>query len=371
MASPVDEKYLEMALKLADRGLGRTAPNPPVGAVLVSDGEVVGSGFHPEAGQPHAEIFALRQAGERAVGADLYVTLEPCCHKGRTGPCTEAIIAAGVRRVVVGAIDPNPQVAGQGVRRLQEAGIEVRTGVLEDPCRRLIAPFAKHVTSGRPFVIFKAAMTLDGQTATSTGKSQWISCAESRHKVHQLRDQVDAVMVGSKTVASDNPRLTTRLPSEGRAPVSIVVDSRLATSPMAAVYNQNSPAKTLLLTGPGHAAGLLDSFRERGVELLELAVVDGQLDLVEAMIKLGRMDLQTILLEGGSGLAGAMLRCGLIDRVMLFVAPLLFGGCDGAPIFSGPGVENLVDAFRLCDVRVTVVGEDILLEGEVARCSPD
>ncbi|PLX72936.1 MAG: bifunctional diaminohydroxyphosphoribosylaminopyrimidine deaminase/5-amino-6-(5-phosphoribosylamino)uracil reductase RibD [Desulfuromonas sp.] len=371
MASSTDEKYLQMALELAGRGLGRTAPNPPVGAVLVRDGEVVGSGFHPKAGQPHAEIFALRQAGVKAAGADLFVTLEPCCHQGRTGPCTEALIAAGVRRVVIGAIDPNPQVAGQGLRRLQESGMTVRTAVLEEPCRRLIAPFAKHVTTGRPFVIFKAAMTMDGQTATSAGESQWISCAESRLKVHQLRDQVDAIMVGSKTVITDNPRLTTRLPSGGRDPVRIVIDSRLATSPMAAVYNQSSPAKTLLMTGSGHSAGQLADFRERGIEVHEVAVGDGHLDLVEVMERLGRLNLQAILLEGGSALAGAMLRCGLVDRVMLFVAPLLLGGCDGSPIFSGPGVENLVDAFRLIDVRVTVVGEDILLEGEVAKCSPD
>ena len=242
------EKYMHRAIAQARKGLGRTAPNPPVGAVLVRDAEVVGEGFHPAAGQAHAEIFALREARERARGSELYVTLEPCCHQGRTGPCTTALIEAEVARVYVGTLDPNPQVAGQGLEKLRQAGIEVICDVLRSECRELIAPFAKHIINGMPYVVYKAAMTLDGQTATPSGDSRWISCAASREIVHQLRNQVDGIMVGSGTVVADNPLLTTRLPGESRDPVRIVFDGRLATSPQANVYCQDSPAQTILVT---------------------------------------------------------------------------------------------------------------------------
>ena len=253
------EKLMQKAIELAQQGLGRTAPNPPVGAVLVRDGNIVGEGFHPAAGQPHAEIFALRAAGDLAQGADLYVTLEPCCHQGRTGPCTEAIVEAGVSRVFVGAQDPNPMVAGKGVERLRGAAIEVVTDILNHECRRLIAPFAKHVTSGLPYVVLKSAMTLDGQTATLTGDSKWISCEASRNLVHQLRNQVDAIMVGSGTVVADNPKLTTRLAEGGRDPVRIVMDGGLRTTPDAQVYTQSSKAQTILVTSETHAEADLTS----------------------------------------------------------------------------------------------------------------
>ncbi|MDT8441279.1 MAG: bifunctional diaminohydroxyphosphoribosylaminopyrimidine deaminase/5-amino-6-(5-phosphoribosylamino)uracil reductase RibD [Desulfuromonadales bacterium] len=371
MKRTMHEQFMRQALALAGRGAGRTAPNPPVGAVLVRDGVEVGRGFHPAAGEPHAEIFALRQAGESARGADLYVTLEPCCHQGRTGPCTEALIRAGVHRVFVGVHDPNPQVAGQGIRRLQAVGIEVVVGLLEKPCHRLIAPFAKHILSGLPFVTFKAAMTLDGRTATAGGESQWISCEQSRLQVHRLRNRVDAVMVGAQTVLDDDPRLTTRLAEGGRDAVRVVVDSRLRTPPQAAVYAQESAAPTLLLTAADQPAARLRPYRQHGVEVIGLGRAGEHLDLVAAMHCLGERNLQSILLEGGATLAGAMLRSGLIDRVMLYVAPLLFGGSDGRALFAGAGVQRLAEAFRLSDLQLSMVGEDLLLEGEVARCSPD
>lgn len=365
------EKYMQMALDLAHKGVGRTAPNPPVGAVLVHAGQVVGRGYHPAAGQPHAEIFALCQAGEKARGADLYVTLEPCCHQGRTGPCTEALIEAGVRRVMVGTRDPNPQVAGQGLQRLQEAGLEVHAGLLEQSCRRLIAPFSRQVLAGRPFVIFKAAMSLDGKTATAGGQSQWISCDQSRQRVQQLRDQVDAILVGSRTVLADNPRLTTRLPQGGRDPVRIVVDGDLVTDPESAVYHRNPQGRTLLITAGNQDSQRLQPYQERGVDIIGVSRCGDHLDLVEVMHRLSQRNLQAILLEGGATLAGAMLRGGLVDRVMLFVAPLLFGGGDGQGLFSGLGVQGLAEAFRLTDLRVDRSGEDILIEGEVVPCLPD
>ena len=358
------EKLMQKAIDLAQQGLGRTTPNPPVGAVLVREGIIVGEGFHPEAGQPHAEIFALRAAGELAQDADLYVTLEPCCHQGRTGPCTEAIIEAGVSRVFVGAQDPNLLVAGGGIKRLRSAGIEVFIDVLNHECRRLIAPFAKHVTSGVPYVVLKSAMTLDGQTATLTGDSKWISCEASRNLVHQLRNQVDAIMVGSGTVVADNPKLTTRLAEGGRDPVRIVMDGSLRTSTDAQVYTQASEAQTVLVTLEAHAEADLRPYRDAGADIVRVREVEGSLDLTAALEELANRNLYYILLEGGILLGGAMLRAGLIDRLMLFVAPKILGG-QGRGLLAGAGVDSMADAFALKNLNARKVDTDILLEGEV------
>lgn len=358
------------AVELARRGEGRTAPNPPVGAVLVRDGVVVGEGYHPAAGEPHAEIFALRAAGERSHGADLYVTLEPCCHQGRTGPCTEALIAAGVRRVFYGTVDPNPRVTGQGLERLQSAGIEIIAAPLGDDCRRLIAPFAKHVATGRPYVILKAAMTLDGQLATSSGESQWISGESSRELVHRLRDRVDGILTGAGTVLADNPRLTVRLPHGGRNPARIILDSRLRTTPAARVFSPEVAGRRLLVTADDVLKKRTEPFTHLGVEVVAVPRDGEHLALEAVMDALGQRGLQCLLVEGGGALNGALLRAGLVDRLMLFVAPLLLGGCDGTPLFAGNGVVHLAEALRLREVQVSRVGDDLLLEGEVSRCSP-
>jgi diaminohydroxyphosphoribosylaminopyrimidine deaminase / 5-amino-6-(5-phosphoribosylamino)uracil reductase len=365
------ERYMARAIELAQCGEGRTAPNPPVGAVLVRDGQIVGEGYHPAAGAPHAEIFALRAAGELARGADLYVTLEPCCHQGRTGPCTEAVIAAGVSRVFYGAVDPNPRVSGAGLARLRAAGLVVAAAPLAVACQRLIAPFTKHVTSGRPYVILKAAMSLDAQLATAAGESRWISGEASRALVHRLRDRVDGILTGAGTVAADDPRLTTRLPEGGRNPTRIVLDSQLRTAPQALVYSAEASGRRLLVTAAEHGAGRLAPYRHQGVEVVTAPRRDGHLDLGAIMDQLGERGLQTLLVEAGGALNGALLRAGLVDRVMLFVAPLLFGGSDGKPLFAGAGAARLTGALRLTDLRVSRVGDDLLLEGEVARCSPD
>lgn len=360
---------MRRALELGAQAEGRTRPNPAVGAVVVRDDTIVGEGYHPAAGQPHAEIFALRDAAGLALGADLYVTLEPCSHQGRTGPCTEAIIAAGIARVFVGTQDPNPQVAGSGIRRLQEAGIQVEVGLCQSDCRRLIAPFAKHVTTGLPYVILKSAVTLDGQTATSTGDSQWISNTVSREEVHRLRDRVDAIMVGIGTVLSDDPRLTTRLPG-GRDPQRIVVDSHLRTPPEAALLHLDSTASTLI----AHLAVAPQENRqhlvENGAELLEAAACDGHVDLHDLLEQLGRRGVQSILLEGGAQLNAAFLKAGLVDRMMVFVAPKVIGGSGGPGIFAGAGVACLADAVGLEEIRVSRFGDDVLIEGEVKRCLP-
>ena len=358
------DQFMQKALALARMGLGRTAPNPPVGAVLVRDGKVVGEGFHPAAGEPHAEIFALREAGALARGADLYVTLEPCCHTGRTGPCTEAIIAAGVARVHVGAVDPNPQVAGKGIIRLQNAGIQITEGLNESECRNLIAPFSKILRTGLPYVVYKAAMTLDGQTATTGGDSKWISCEKSRELVHLLRNQVDGIIAGSGTVKTDDPKLTTRLNVPGRDPVRIVLDGSLSTSPQANVYSQLSEAGSLLITASEHGPEKLQPFLAAGVEVIQVKRHAKGLDLREAMAELGRRDLQYLLLEGGSQLAAAMLKAELVDRMMVFVAPKLVGG-DGRGLFAGDGVDTISNAYRLEQLQTRQVDCDILVEGEV------
>lgn len=365
------ESYMLRALQLARQGEGRTAPNPPVGAVLVADGVVVGEGFHPVAGQSHAEIFALRAAGKEASGSDLYVTLEPCCHHGRTGPCTEAIISAGVRRVIYGVVDPNPRVAGQGLAQLRAAGIEVIAGPLAEECRQLLAPFAKAIHSRLPFVTFKAAMSLDGQTATSQGESQWISGVESRELVHHLRNRVDGILVGSGTVIADDPQLTVRLPDVGRNPARIVIDGRLRTSPSARVYSPGQPGRRLLLTGDDIPVDRLAPFIDLGVEVVAVPHDNMYLNLVAAMTEICDRGLHNLLLESGGDLSGAMLRAGLVDRLMLFVAPVLFGGGDGRPLFSGAGTVSLAKAIALTGLRARQVGCDVLLEGEVVRCSPD
>jgi len=363
---------MRRALELARRGLGRTRPNPPVGAVIVTDGRIVGEGFHPAAGQPHAEIFALRQAAEAARGSDVFVTLEPCSHSGRTGPCAEALVRAGVGRVWVGCGDPNPEVDGRGIAMLEAAGIDVRRGLLEDECRWLIAPFALHKRHGRPLVTLKAAVTLDGKTATCQGESQWISCEESRADVHQFRDQVDAIMVGVGTVLRDNPRLTTRLPGGGQDPLRVVVDSRLRTPPEAAVINPNSGNGVLIATTPEADPARRKTLEAAGAQVLVCNAVEGQgVDLHDLLHQLGDMDIMHVMLEGGATLNQGAFQAGMIDRLRLYVAPTLFGGSDGKGIFSGHGIGYLAAASRLTSLRFRQSGRDLLVEGEVERCSQD
>jgi diaminohydroxyphosphoribosylaminopyrimidine deaminase / 5-amino-6-(5-phosphoribosylamino)uracil reductase len=361
--------YMRRALALARRGQGRTAPNPAVGAVVVRAGQVVGAGFHPAAGEPHAEIFALRQAGALARGADLYVTLEPCCHQGRTGPCTDAILQAGIARVYAGCVDPNPKVSGQGLTLLRQGGVTTEVGILETECRRLIAPFAKHLIAGLPYVILKAAMTLDGRTATATGHSRWISNPASRRQVHRLRDRVDAIMVGIGTVLRDDPLLTTRLPRGGRDPLRVVVDAALRISEEAAILNLSSAAPTLIATTAQADRDKAERLTGRGVEILYVEERDGRVDLTALLRQLGARGVQSLLLEGGATLNAAALQAGLVDRVMIFVAPRLLGG-EGLGLFSGPGPLTMDHARLLTDLRVRRFGDDVLIEGEVERCLP-
>lgn len=364
------EKIMGRALALARRGVGKTSPNPAVGCVIVRDGVVVGEGWHRRAGTPHAEVHALRQAGELSRGADVYVTLEPCSHFGKTPPCADALVDAGVRRVFVGMVDPNPKVSGRGIERLRSAGIEVVTGIWESECRRLNEPFLKHVTTGLPFVILKSAMTMDGKTATVTGDSRWISNEKSRHYVHRLRAMVDAIMVGVGTVLADDPQLTARIPG-GKDPQRVVVDSSLRISPDARMLRQESSAATIIATvsDDRHRVEQLESI---GAEVLRCRGNQGRVDLRDLLARLGARGVQSILLEGGSELAGEALRAGLIDKCVLFYAPKFLGGADGFGLFGGPSAERMNGCLRLKDVTVRRFGDDVMIEAYPEEpCLPD
>jgi diaminohydroxyphosphoribosylaminopyrimidine deaminase/5-amino-6-(5-phosphoribosylamino)uracil reductase len=356
----IHEKYMRRALVLARKGMGKTGPNPAVGCVIVRDGAIVGEGWHRRAGTPHAEVHALLAAGGMARYADVYVTLEPCAHFGRTPPCADALIEAGVGRVFAGMVDPNPRVAGKGLERLAAAGIGVVSGVLEDACREVNEPFIKHVTTGLPFVVLKSALTMDGKSATSSGDARWITNDRSRRFVHKLRSRLDAIMVGAGTVVADDPELTCRIPG-GRDPMRVVVDSRLKVPLHARVFHLKSGAKTVVATVSGDAAKIA-GIRELDADLLICREKDGRVDLHDLMARLGAMGVQSLLLEGGSTLAGEALRLGLIDKALLFYAPKLVGG-DGPGLFAGSGVERMEDAIPLKKVTLARFGEDILIQG--------
>jgi len=358
------EATMRRALRLAARG--RTSPNPRVGAVVVAGGEVVGEGFHERCGGPHAEVHALAAAGPQARGADLYVTLEPCNHHGRTPPCTEAILAAGIRRVFIGHRDVDPHVAGGGAARLTAAGVEVIADVVVGPCRAFYEAYDVHRRLGRPHVLLKAGMTLDGRLATRTGQSKWITGEAARRAVHRLRSQVDAILVGVGTVLADDPELTARTGRGPRHdPVRVVVDSRGRTPPEARVIAHGSAAPTLVAhtaEGAGAAARLV----WHGVEALECVGCDGRVDLADLLRRLARRGIVSLLAEGGGEVHWSLLEAGLVDRVMLFVAPVIVGGRSAVPVVGGQGVEDMSRAFPIESVRLRRLGRDLVIEGRVA-----
>jgi diaminohydroxyphosphoribosylaminopyrimidine deaminase/5-amino-6-(5-phosphoribosylamino)uracil reductase len=358
-----DEKFMKEALRQARKGVGRTSPNPAVGAVLVRRGKVIASGYHKRAGAPHAEVEVLSKVKARK-GDTLYVTLEPCHHHGRTPPCTEAVLRSGLKRVVVGMKDPNPNVRGGGCEVLARKGVEVRVGVLEKECRRLNEWFLKYVTTGRPFVMAKTALTLDGWTATATGHSQWVTSERARRFGHRLRDQVDGIMVGIGTVVADDPLLTTRLRHRaGRDPVRIVVDTRLKIPESARVLHADSEAECLLAVGEEVSGKRLEAVRKRGVSTLICPTKAGKLDLASLMKRLGNRSITSVLLEGGATLMGAMIREKLVDKFFVFKAPKILGGDDGIPMAAGPGPQRMDGSLCLKDVEIRRLGEDFLVTG--------
>ncbi len=353
---------MRAALRLARRGLGRTSPNPPVGAVVVRDGEIVGKGYHRRPGAAHGEVAALRDAGKRARGATLYVTLEPCNHQGRTPPCTEAIANTGIARVVIGVADPNPHVGGGGTQRLRRLGIEVAIGVEEERCRELIAPFEKAVTTGLPLVTLKLAASLDGRIATKGGESRWITGERSRRLVHRWRDEMDAIMVGAGTVLADDPSLTCRR-HRGRDPLRVIVDGRLRIPVDAKVLTNDLASGTLVATTRS-AGGKVKKMLSNGVQVETFTNSDARISHKALLRRLVRRGVSSLLLEGGAELAAGALRAGVVDRVACFVAPTIIGG-DGVAMIDALSLGRLKDAPRLRDVRVSRLGADVLIEGKI------
>lgn len=360
--SIIDKQFIERAIELAEKGRGRTSPNPLVGAILVKDGNVVGEGYHEKVAGPHAEINALNSAGDGARGATLYVTLEPCPIYGRTPPCTEAITAAGVSRVVAGLIDPNPKVSGRGLEQLKKAGIKVENNVLSDVIRKQNEAYLKFIATGEPFVLLKVAMSLDGKIATKVGDSRWITGDESRELVHKLRDEYDAIMVGIGTILIDNPRLDVRLEErEPKNPLRVIVDSEGRIRLNAQVVETASEIPTLVATTKRISAKKADDLRKKGVEVLVLGERKDRVDLSELLSELGGREIASVLLEGGATLAMSAVEDGLVDKFIFFIAPKLIGG-EAPSFFGGSGVEAVREAKELRITDVRLVGEDVMIE---------
>jgi len=350
---------MRAALTLAARGLGQVAPNPAVGCLVVKDGRVVGRGWTQPGGRPHAETEALRQAGKAAAGATVYVSLEPCAHHGKTAPCAEALVAAGVARVVVALEDPDPRVAGRGLDLLQQAGIAVTVGVARGQAERLNAGFLKRIIKGQPLVVLKLATSLDGRIATHSGHSQWITGELARRRAHLLRARADAILVGSGTAVSDNPRLDVRLPGlEGRRPLRVVIDGRLRLPLTHDLVARAAAVPTLLVTHDGNEAARLQAYQDAGVEVVQVATdADGHVSLDATLSLLGERGITRLLVEGGGHLAASLLRGGLIDRLAWFQAPLVIGG-DGVAAVSGFGVDRLDEAPRFSEILMAQLGRD-------------
>ncbi len=359
-----DERFMWMALDLARQGRGRTSPNPMAGAVVVQGSEVIGTGYHQAAGTAHAEVIALKKAGNKARDATMYVNLEPCAHYGRTGPCTDAIINAGISRVVAGMQDPNPIVAGRGIKQLADAGIKVKVGVLEQKARQLNEIFIKYITTGLPFVGVKVAMSLDGKIGTATGESHWITGNKSRQFVHRLRDQSDTVMVGIQTVLRDDPRLTTRLESgEGKDSVRVIVDSTARLPINARIVATASQVRTILAVTEHASEEKCKALQDKGIEIIKLPGKKKRVDVTELMKKLAELELTAVLVEGGGTLNYSLLEESLVDKIFAFIAPLIIGGQDSPTPFSGDGVSNLKKAWPVENIELKQFDQDLLLIG--------
>lgn len=349
-----DDQYMQLALNLAKSAEGHTNPNPLVGAVLVKDGMIVGTGLHRKAGEPHAEVHAFRMAGEHAKGATLYVTLEPCSHFGKTPPCANLVKDSGVKRVVVAMQDPNPSVAGRGIGLLRDAGIEVEVGMLEQQAQKLNERFVHNMLTERPFVVSKYAMTMDGKIATANGHSKWITSEAARADVHILRDKMDGILVGVGTVLADDPKLTTRLPErEGKNPTRIILDRSLRT-PLSANVMQTDEAATIIVTEV-HDEKKLAQYKDFGVQMMQ-ANLDDLTGVLQQLYKLG---VTNLLVEGGGEVNASFLRAGLIDKFIVYMAPKVLGGRHSITPFTGADVELMDEAMALTLDTVELIGPDL------------
>ena len=365
MWSDFEREVMKRAVEEAKRG--RPSPNPRVGAAIVRDRTLISVGHHERAGEAHAEVDAIRNADASVEGATLFVTLEPCNHQGRTGPCTEAILDAGIARVLIGCRDPAPHVAG-AIDRLKSAGVEVEVGLMEQECTALVADFAKHIRTGLPFVTLKAAVTLDGKIATRTGDSKWITGEEARTETHRMRDESDAILVGVGTVLADDPRLTVRH-FEGRDPLRVVLDADLRIPPDAAILAQApaSDAGTLVFHAHDADTARSEALSDSAIELIPVSRHARGVDLKEVLKVLGGRDVVRLLVEGGSHVHGTFLDLGLADRAAIFIAPRIVGDADAISFAAGAGVDSIEHAWRLVRTRVQGFGSDWLVSGDFER----
>lgn len=359
--------YMRQALSLAKLALGQVSPNPAVGAVVVKNGEVVGQGYTQPPGSWHAEIMALKQAGEQARGGVMYVTLEPCCHHGRTPPCTQAISAAGISKVHMAMLDPNHLVSGKGKSELEKEGIKTRVGEHEDEARVVNEAYIKFITTGMPLVTAKYAVSLDGKIATKTGDSKWISGSESRKYVHCLRYTTDAIMAGANTVLTDDPHLTCRYGGKGgtarKQPLRVIVDGGGRIPLSSQVFGE--PGKVLLALGSPAEPATRESFDRAGVEVLELPSKEGMVDLEKLLKALGEREITSVLVEGGGILLGSLFDLKLVDKVVAFIAPIIIGGAEAKPAVAGKGVDKIADALKLERINLEKFGEDLMVTGYV------
>ncbi len=370
MWSGEDIKYMRRALRHGENGLGYTTPNPAVGAVVARQGMILGEGRHQKAGTPHAEFHALRAAGDAAKGADLYVTLEPCNHIGRTPPCTHAILQAGIRRVVIGTLDPNPKVAGGGSEFLRDKGIEVETGCLRDECRLLIAPFTKHILTGIPWVRSKVACSLDGRTATRTGHSKWITNQQARRSGHRLREISDAILVGKGTIVADNPQLTCRKGKKTvKDPIRVVLDSGLSVDPTSRICRLKSSAPTVIIGVEGKSTDEHRKALEASGAKVWFTPPDGQgrVNIRDVLRMLGDFGAQSLLVEGGATVHGAFWDRAFVDEAFFYYAPMVIGGKDARPAIGGSGAKNVERATRLSKVQHRKLGDNWLIRGLVTN----
>ncbi len=359
------EHFMKIALELAARGKGYTSPNPMVGAVVVKNGKIIGQGWHEKVGGPHAEVNAINDAGDAASGSTLYVTLEPCNHQGRTPPCTQKILAANIRHVVMAMTDPNPDVSGGGAAFLTQNGITVDSGICEAEARRLNESFIKYSAVKRPFVLLKCAATLDGRIATRTGDSKWVTGASSRKYVHELRHASDAILVGVNTVKADNPSLTTRLDDKkGKDPIRIVLDTRLSIPENSKLLQIPAGSDTLIITGNSKSSSKRDAIENSGVKVIDAVLnADGRIDLDALMTQLGQMGITSLLIEGGAQVAASALQAGIVDKINFFYAPRILAADDGIPMCSGTGPELMADSIPVKDIRVRQFDNDVMIEG--------
>ncbi len=363
-----DYQYMQRAFELAKKGVGSVNPNPLVGAVIVRNDKIIGEGYHEFYGGPHAEVNAFRSATENVEGACMYVTLEPCSHFGKTPPCAEAIVKNKIAKVVIGMLDPNPLVAGKGVKLLEDNGIEVEYGYMCEELSDMNRVFLKFIQNKKPYVVLKTAMTLDGKIASHTGDSRWVSNTDSRKRVHELRNELSAIMIGVDTVIVDDPILTTRLEDkEGRNPVRIVVDSKARIPLNSKILNSCDQAKTILAVTEEVKAEKLKEIEDLGNVVLKVKSSNGRVDLQNLMLKLGEKGIDGVLLEGGATLNFSALQAGVVDEVMSFIAPKFIGGANGKTPVGGQGIEKMRDAIELENIEMNQLGNDLMLTGKIIK----